>query len=299
MGCCSVCCSISPTASRWARQDRVDNRYAFGLILAAALVVLTLVAALRAKAPAQSAVVDPNRRTLVRLGAVLGLGFAGLVVRLTSITILNASSTADRVGQAPDGDTLSNPRRIALQIDARRGRILDRNGEILARSDSENGFWDRSYFAPEAAHLLGYFSPLRFGTAGVEHSRDGSLTGAEPLTLGEAWDTGILAKPAAGHDVRLTIDLALQRLAGDLLADATGSAILLDQRTGRILAMASSPAYDPNNLVAVSEGQIAEVDQVWDQLQSNDDLPLLFRATSGLYPPGSTFKALVVASAID
>ena len=277
----------------------MDNRYAIGLFLAAALVVLTSVAALRAKVPAQSGAVDPNRRALVRLGGVLGLGFAGLVVRLTSITVLNASSTADRVGQAPDGETLSNPRRIALQVDARRGRILDRNGEVLARSDRRNGDWERSYSAPEAAHLLGYFSPLRFGTAGVEHSRDGSLTGAEPLTLGEAWDTGILARPPAGHDVRLTIDLELQRLARELLADTTGSAILLDQRTGRVLAMASSPAYDPNDLVAVSEDQIADVDQVWNQLQNNDDRPLLFRATSGLYPPGSTFKALVAASAID
>ena len=144
----------------------MDNRYAIGLILTAALVALTLVAALRAKMAAQSEAVDPNRRALVRLGAVLGIGFAGLVVRLTSITVLNASGTADRVGQAPDGETLSNPRRIALQIDARRGRILDRNGEVLARSDRQvqrgppgPRFAQRSQYQRVQAHVFPSYGP--------------------------------------------------------------------------------------------------------------------------------------------
>jgi peptidoglycan glycosyltransferase len=240
-----------------------------------------------------------NRRSLVRLGAVLGLGLAGLAARLVSITVTNANQTSDRRGISPDGEVLSNPRLISQQLTASRGRILDRNGEPLAYSEADRAGIVRVFPVPEAAHILGYFSPLRFGTAGIEDSRNGTLTGSEPLTLRESLEVGLLARTLPGHDVRLTVDLELQRLAASLLQGSTGSALLIDHRTGKILAMASSPAYDPAALNAATEDQAASADRVWANLAADERHPLISRPTNGLYPPGSTFKVLVAAAAVD
>jgi peptidoglycan glycosyltransferase len=101
-----------------------------------------------------------------------------------------------------------------------------------------------------------------------------------------------------GHDIRLSIDAELQRLAAGMLVGSVGSATVIDPRTGRILAMASSPAYDPNGLTTNVPSDVAAADTTWQDLVSNKDRPLLLRATSGLYPPGSTFKVFTAAAAI-
>ena len=271
-----------------------------GLVMASVLVGSALILALRQRNNVYGRQhLDPNRRALLRVGAVLGIGLAGLATRLLAITVTNADQISTKRGVAPDGDVLSNPRLISRQIRSQRGRILDRNGEVLASSEEADAVWERLYPVSEAAHILGFFSPLRFGTAGVEDSRDGTLAGGDPLTVTEAIDAGLFLRTMPGHDVRLTIDLELQRLAASLLQDVTGSAILLDHQTGRILAMASSPAYDPQALVAVREADLPGVDAAWAALQAAPNDPLLLRTTQGLYPPGSTFKVLTAAAAID
>ncbi len=270
-----------------------------GLIAAVALVALTGWLVARDEPAPSAGSGTSSRRSLIRLGAALGIGLAGLAARLVSITITNADQVAERTGTAPDGDALTNPRLISQQLDTRRGRILDRNGELLAYSETGGDGSTRIYPVLEAAHILGYFSPLRFGTAGIESSRDGVLTGTDPQTLREAIEVGMLARDLPGHDVHLTIDLDLQRLAASLLQGSTGSLVLLEHRTGRILAMASNPTYDPGALNAATDDEAARADQAWDALQDDDGRPLIFRATSGLYPPGSTFKVLTAAAAID
>jgi peptidoglycan glycosyltransferase len=242
---------------------------------------------------------DYQRRALAWLGLVLSLGFAGLLARLLQVTVIGADRISQRSGADDTGDVLSNPRLIRAALNEGRGRVLDRNGEVLVETVAEQGGSNRAFYLPEAAHVLGYFSPLRFGLAGVEQSRNEELTGIDALTVREAIASILRPAGEQGHDVRLTIDSGLQRAAANLLAGSVGSATLIEAATGRVLAMASSPTYDPALLTTVRESDIASADDAWSALINSPDQPLLLRATSGLYPPGSTFKVVTAATALE
>ena len=101
-------------------------------------------------------------------------------------------------------------------------------------------------------------------------------------------------KPAKdGEDVGITIDRGMQELAYDVLGERRGALVVLDAQTGAILALASTPSYDPNEFV----GGISS--QRWQELSTDEDLPMFNRALQGLYPPGSVFKVVTVAAALD
>src|SRR5215210_7174831 len=183
--------------------------------------------------------IDPQRRAILRLGGVLALGFAALGGRLLQITVTDADQIQDRTGRDDGGNVLSNPRTIDAALTEHRGRILDRAGEVLAESARISVTWQRMYPASEAAHVLGYFSPLRYGANGVELASNDDLSGRAPRTIPELIDFAIFSRQLSGHDVRLTIDLPLQRMAATLLDGVMGSTILMEAATGKVLAMAS------------------------------------------------------------
>jgi peptidoglycan glycosyltransferase len=247
----------------------------------------------------QGRAADPQRRALAKLGLVLSIGLIGLAGRLTYVSMIRAKAVRTRTGADANGDVLSNPRVIAAALNAGRGSVMDKSGGVMAETSGEGRRARREFNAPEAAHLLGYFSPLRYGFDGIERSRNEALSGTDPLTVEEAIKSIVRTGAGDGHSVRLTIDPGLQQLAANLLSQTTGSATLIDPRSGRILAMASSPAYDPNALTTNVQSDIASADAAWTELLANDNRPLLVRPTSGLYPPGSTFKVFTAAAAID
>jgi len=86
-----------------------------------------------------------------------------------------------------------------------------------------------------------------------------------------------------GDDLYTTLDLELQKTASDALGDRKGAVVVMEPDTGRILAMVSKPAYDPN-----------QVQNQWDSLRTDSESRLLNRATQGVYPPGSTFKIITL-----
>jgi peptidoglycan glycosyltransferase len=103
-------------------------------------------------------------------------------------------------------------------------------------------------------------------------------------------------------DVYLTLDLGLQQVAEEALGDRPGAVVLLDPQTGAILALASYPRFDPNQLVlpeVASQEEVAQVQAAWQALISQPESPLLNRATQGRYPPGSVIKTLTAAAALD
>lgn len=269
------------------------------LLLTVVMVIGIRVIRSSRRARAEQRSVDPQRRAILRLSSALAVGFVALGGRLLQITVTDADPIQTRTGTDDEGNVLSNPRTVDLALREQRGQIQDRRGAVLAESERIAGVWHRRYLAPEAAHLLGYFSPLRYGAAGVEESSNDDLSGRGPRTLGEVVNTAVFSEQLDGHDVRLTIDQPLQQLAAALLDGTTGSAILLETGTGKILAMASSPSYDPGVLNAVDTTTAEVAASAWADLAENSGRPLLFRATSGLYPPGSTFKVVTAASAID
>lgn len=169
---------------------------------------------------------------------------------------------------------------------------------------------------PELAHILGYVGavsekeqttrePLlklpgfRIGKTGIEKIYDLALRGTVGTSQVEVNAQGRVIKKIyheegkAGSDLSLTIDLELQKFVFQRLQKKSASAVLLDVYTGDILAMTSSPTYDPN---AFNEGLSSEE---WQKLANNPHSPLFSRAVSGQYSPGSTFKMIVALAALE
>lgn len=151
----------------------------------------------------------------------------------------------------------------------------------------------------EERFAQGYRSGHRIGRDGIEHSFESALAGRRGGTLAILDASGrpireITTRPAIpGSDVRLTLDLRVQQLAETALGEQPGAVVALDPRNGQILAMASYPRIDPN---AIADGFTqAEVD-----LYYNDERqPFVNRAVEQVYAPGSTFKSITLAAALE
>lgn len=193
-------------------------------------------------------------------------------------------------------ESLANNPHNGIQIqraqEVPRGLILAGDGKtILAQSAKNGDVYTRVY--PQGAlysNVVGYFS-TKYGASGIEAAENASLSGSgEPKTLDELINK-LSGRPQAGNNVELTLDPKLQRMANDQLASSVtgrGAVVALDPKTGDILAMASYPSYDPNN-----------IDDKFAGLQKDPAAPLLNRATQGLYTPGSVFKIITAAAALE
>ena len=178
--------------------------------------------------------------------------------------------------------------RLRLESDrVARGRILDRNGQVLAETvTGADGQRQRVYRAPGAVHVLG-FDSAQVGATGVEGIRADALVGRTAPTLESTWQD-LLHERRDGEDVRLTLDLRIQHAAEQAMGKSPGAVVAIDPRTGDVLAMVSTPTFNP----AFSEEE-------WAKLRSDPKSPLLNRATQGLYAPGSTFKTVTMAAALE
>lgn len=177
-----------------------------------------------------------------------------------------------------------NPRVLSAYRDPLRGRILDREGNVLAESQPDGR---RTYADVSLAHVLGYIDP-RYGSQGVELAFNGVLSGKRQEGWAGALDAEFRRGRAAGDDLLLTIDSRVQAAAAKALGGRRGAVVAIDPRNGEVLAMVSVPTYDPGNLEEDGEA-----------LLRDPASPLLNRATQGKYPPGSTFKVVTAAAALE
>jgi penicillin-binding protein A len=178
-----------------------------------------------------------------------------------------------------------NPRLLADFADPSRGRILDRDGNILAASQPDG---TRYYPDASVAHVVGYLD-ARFGAQGAELAFNNVLSGKSGSGSFEAALRAEFQRDAhKGADVMLTIDPVIQSAAATALGTRHGAVVAIDPRNGQVLAMVSVPTYDPGSL-----------SEAGDALFSDPSSPLLNRSTQGLYPPGSTFKTVTAASALE
>ena len=199
--------------------------------------------------------------------------------------------------QPGNADGLPQPvvqRTIDLLANIQRGAIYDRNGRLLASENTtKDGDRSRYYAEPSLAHVIGHVSGLGTGIAGLELSYNPTLLGLDrPMAQLER----LIHQPITGSDLILTIDSRIQREAEEALGNRPGSVVVLDGKTGAVLAMASMPRYDPN--------RIQEIDYVANLLQDCGDGQgcnglFLNRATQALYPPGSTWKTVTLIAALD
>jgi penicillin-binding protein 2 len=162
---------------------------------------------------------------------------------------------------------------------------------------------------PDLAHIVGYVAPpseqdlgddpvlalpgVRVGRAGVEMFHEDDLRGEAGVVQMEVNSVGRVIRElerhdgTPGHTIGLTIDATLQKSVLDRLGDASASAVVMDCTNGEVLAMTTTPSFDPSLFDSgVSEKQ-------WIEWTSNRRTPLINKATAGIYPPGSTFKMAV------
>ena len=224
-----------------------------------------------------------RRVSLVMLGL-----FAALLVNLNLLQMVRGPSLVDNP---------ANRRVLVAEYGIERGPILV-DDEPIAESveTSDELRYLREYTDPDLyAHLTGHDSFVQ-GRTGLEAAYNDVLTGAPSEVLAQNLTELLIGRDARGNQVRLTVDPEVQRAAADALAGRTGAVVAIQPRTGRVLAAYASPTYDTNRLAA-HDG--SEVQEAWNELRLDEDLPLLDRATRVLFPPGSTFKTIVAAAALE
>ncbi|MEV5429872.1 penicillin-binding transpeptidase domain-containing protein [Streptomyces sp. NPDC052701] len=177
-----------------------------------------------------------------------------------------------------------------------RGDILVGGRPVTGSRDTgEQLRYERTYRdGPLYAPVTGFASQL-YGTALLEHAADGLLSGTDALlTPFPLWNDFTRSRSRGGNVVT-TIHPAAQRAAFEGLSGRKGAVAALEPSTGRILALVSVPSYDPQEL----SGNGPDVARAWARLNADPDRPMLNRAVARTYPPGSTFKVVTAAAALD
>lgn len=223
----------------------------------------------------------------------------------TSVTSLQGfARPALWEANGPEGNLTAdsrNSRTIFAEYGTDRGQIIA-GATVVADSvktdDTDDNYsYQRTYPGGELyAPITGYYSTAFSSRTGMEAAKNTVLNGQDPSLLSSRIKALVTGESQQGGAVELTIDPEIQQAAWDALDGRRGSVVALDPSTGAILALVSSPSFDPNDL---ADHDAAVAQAAMDELTDDPDKPLDNRAIAGdLYPPGSTFKILTVAAAM-
>ncbi|WP_267244862.1 penicillin-binding transpeptidase domain-containing protein [Streptomyces sp. PR69] len=218
---------------------------------------------------------------------------------LLLLLLLALLANAVRV-QVIEADALdSNPanRRPAISRYAQpRGDILAGGKPVTGSEDTgEQLRFERTYAdGPLYAPVTGYASQT-YGTSLLEEAEDALLSGTDPALAPLPFLGDISRSRPPGGNVVTAISPSMQRAAFEGLDGRRGAVAALEPATGRILALVSSPSYDPGAL----SGTGTKVRDAWAELTADDAEPMLNRAIRQTYPPGSTFKVVTAAAALE
>ncbi|MFF8830106.1 penicillin-binding transpeptidase domain-containing protein [Streptomyces sp. NPDC015131] len=220
---------------------------------------------------------------------------AALCLLLLAALLVNAVRV--QLVQAPELDANpANRRPVLARYAEPRGDILVDGAPVTGSRDTgeqlrhERTYAEGPLYAPVTGH-----SSQTYGTTLLEHAEDPVLSGSSPMLVPFPFlhDAGRARPP--GGDVVTTVREPLQRVAYEGLAGRRGAVAAVEPSSGRILALVSSPSYDPGLL----SGTGREVAAAWRRLNAAPDQPMLNRALRQTYPPGSTFKIVTAAAAMD
>ncbi|WP_040832726.1 peptidoglycan D,D-transpeptidase FtsI family protein [Nocardia brevicatena] len=219
---------------------------------------------------------------------------------MVMIVALLLNATYVQVIKADDYRADPRNSRILLDEYSRQRGQISAGGTVLASSVATDDRYkylrvypsNPSAFAP----VTGFYS-MQYGSTGLERAEDPVLNGSDSQLFGSRLVDLVSGRDPRGGNVVTTIDPAMQEVAYQELTSKgyTGSVVAIEPSTGKILTMASTPGYDPNQL-AGHDG--ASGTQAWEALHTDPDQPMLNRAVSQTYPPGSTFKVVVTAAAL-
>ncbi|MEE1791777.1 penicillin-binding transpeptidase domain-containing protein [Streptomyces sp. BE308] len=193
-------------------------------------------------------------------------------------------------------DNPANRRNTIDRYDEPRGNILVGGKSVTGSKDTgEQLAYERTYLhGPLYAPVTGYASQT-YGTTLIENAEDGILSGTDSLLAPFPLWNDITRGRQPGGDVVTTVKDSMQRAAYDGLSGRRGAVAAVEPSTGRILALVSTPSYDPERL----SGTGSAVTDAWARLNAAKSRPMLNRAIRQTYPPGSTFKIVTAAAALD
>ena len=192
-----------------------------------------------------------------------------------------------------------NRRSLYAEYGTPRGSILASDGTVIAESTpvTDSFKYQRVYTdGPTYAAITGYYSITSRSDRGIEASRNALLSGQSDSLWLDRVKTLFTGSETKGASIETSIDPDLQKTALEALGDREGAVVAIEPSTGRILAMVSTPSYDPNPLAVHDGSQAIAAYQSAVDAQGN---PMLNRTTSEHYPPGSTFKLVVAAAALE
>ncbi|MFC9751968.1 peptidoglycan D,D-transpeptidase FtsI family protein [Streptomyces sp. NPDC056921] len=220
---------------------------------------------------------------------------AGLLLVLLVALLLNAARI-----QVFDADSLDNNpanRRLTIaRYNQPRGNILIGGRSVTgSKNTGEQLKYERTYLnGPLYAPVTGYASQT-YGTTLIENAEDSVLSGTDSMLAPFPLWNEITRSQQPGGNVVTTIKESMQRAAYEGLGGRRGAVAAVEPSTGKILALVSTPSYDPGQI----SGTGSSVTDAWARLNSAKSLPMLNRAIRQTYPPGSTFKIVTAAAALD
>ena len=225
----------------------------------------------------------PIGRNVGRVGVTLALAFAALAAGAGYWQVVRSTD----LSTSPD-----DPAVISAMRHVPRGRILDRNGTVVASSRlDKNKEPYRVYRDRTMSQVIGYAS-RQYGLADLELTYDAELSGIRRADPVADMLTKFQTHRYDPEDLKLTISLPLQRAAVRALGGDRGAVVMLDPRTGEVLALASTPTYDASALTNPDTAAAT-----WKALNADKSHPLLPRATLGTYVPGSIMKIVTSIAA--
>ncbi|KPM52941.1 cell division protein FtsI [Frankia sp. CcI49] len=213
--------------------------------------------------------------------------FAALLVNANWIQV----GQVNRLKKEP-----TNARQITERLERQRGGIIAGDEELAISVPVDDEYkYQRQYPAGQLyANVTGYYT--LFTAAGLERSEDVFLSGDDDRLLASRVTDLFTGEERRGGTVVTTIVPRLQQVATEALAGRKGAVVALDPRTGAILAMVTSPTYDPNTLASHDESAATDS---YQGLSTDKNQPLLNRPAQQTYPPGSTFKLITAAAALS
>ena len=227
-------------------------------------------------------------RQINRVTAVLIALMLALIANLTYIQFFESGNLRSQPG---------NQRILLTEYSRQRGPILLASASIAESIPTDDALkYLRTYQDGSTyAAITGFYS-LIYGATGVESKENDVLAGNDSRFFVDRLQQLFANRQPQGGAVRLTINAEAQKSAMRALAGRTGAVVAIDPRTGAILTLASSPSFDPNKL---SSHDAASIQRTYTALNLDPRQPLLNRALAMTLPPGSTFKLVTAAAALE
>lgn len=220
------------------------------------------------------------------------------VVVMVMFLALMANSSYSYIFRTQSLNADPHNRRVRdAQFGTDRGDILVGNTPVVTSTavDTRYGFLRGYAQGPLYAPVTGHYSFL-YGGSGLEQSYSNELAGTSDAQFLENLVNTATGKRPQGASLETTLDARAQNAAARALGNRPGAVVALDYTTGAVKALVTSPSYDPN---ALSSHDLAATQQAWERLSSDPGRPLANRAVKEIYPPGSTFKLVVSAAALE